>query len=210
MRIQKINKNQKILFAVIFLTLVSVLAIYKILYPQHSTIVSGQLSGRSKQFLQSQKNDTNSTWNDQNFENTNEVFESKKSGTTFATDCFTVSFPFSTTGTKTENEDGKCVVRTRTISPASQLVISTQKIEGSLDELSSVQVRRKDVEKYAENDFTVNGYDASLQFIEEDTVTIFLTKKDILITVAFSTLSQPERLTEEIMRDLINQITLFE
>lgn len=206
----KIHKRILLVCLILILLVIAIWLIKRYIYPSATTAsTNGILSERATQFVEKQKMQDDSVWKEQNISGDNKIINDQASGLTVATDCFTVEFPFMTANTKIENEEKKCVVRTRVSSPASQLVISTQQLVGQIDDYDAVMLRRSDTEKFKEKNIHLAGFQSSLRFDEQDTVTLFLVKDDILIIAAFNGLAQPSLLSDELLENIATHITLL-
>ncbi|MBP7768607.1 hypothetical protein KA082_02110 [Candidatus Woesebacteria bacterium] len=203
------KKNNYLIVLAIFFALNGVMfAIRFFMLPRSTEQMTTTLSQRAMDFITTQKKDTNSEWSELNFDKNNTAYTQEQMGTTYATPCFSVTFTVSTTSTKTDTENKKCILRTRVISPSTQLVLSSEILTTKLEEQSSIMLRKREKDKFVERVFTVPQFDQSLRFDEENAITLFLLKKDILIVVAFTDLSQPERITEDFIKATIAGITL--
>lgn len=202
------RQKHKLLFGLtIFLALALLLYFCKNFLFSNYTRYSrnDDISQRAQEFIAQQQKDEGSLWQEQNFTPSPSSSTEKL---VLMSNCFSVEVPFIVHNTKVENEAKGCTVRTRVTSPASQLVISSSTFENSLDEVSSVTMRRLDTVKFKEKKISIDKFDESLRFDEQDATTLFFKKGDLLITLAFTGMAQKELLSDDIIESVVSSLVL--
>ncbi len=199
--------KKKVLIVCMILLLLSVIGAYVFITKgAKGKITYGTASDRAREFISEQQKEGDQEWTTTDLDGKNRSSGSAK-GSTFSVSCFSLTVPFETVSQKEVSEGNHCTWNSRVLSPPSQLTVGLYE-QGSFDEDTSITIRRKQVDVYAEENISLQNFTHSALFYSPDTVTLFAWKEGKMITVSFVALTNPKKITQEDLKLLADSITM--
>jgi hypothetical protein len=166
-------------------------------------VITGQLSTRSQQFLESHPDSLTETTVDFG------------DGTAFTKDlaidgaCFSAVIPFLSKESPLEERAAQsCTIRLMTQQPTSRLVISARPFEGKLADDPAIQLRRQANFGYKESSISATRYQTVARFDDKETVSVFWLTAGKMMTIAFTGLADTTKIDTDRLISLIDSIVL--
>lgn len=195
------NKKMYLIAGIILMSGLVVFIFFK--SPKAYGIQQNELSKRALEFIDTQKSKEDSIWSNKNL---NEKEDTK--GTIFETNCFRLSIPFENSLTKTEEKQESCSFEAQIQNPLARLVVIVEKNKQSIDEHPSVIMRRRDKSTYKEVQKTLDSIPLFI-FESKDTLNIFYIQKSKVVTITFTSLTDPKDIKDDVIEKTISSLTVF-
>ncbi len=166
--------------------------------------VTGGLSDRTREFLTSQKANTDSLWPDYTFEEGTE----QKQYQSVETNCFTLEMPIPVRNLKTSIEQESCLVKATIDTPHAFLTISSEPAPSihSLSDLSAVKLRTTQPDVYTQEKREELDSPNSIVFSTTTEVVYFYLENETITTVALYDLATINSDTYQLLTKVVKSV----
>jgi hypothetical protein len=204
------SKKKKFFLFIFLLLLVSIgFLLYVRAQAKSSQVKVDELSERAKEFIEEEKKKSGSAWKTAEFvENTEGQADSQPKN--FPTRCMTVQMPITTRNEHINETEEMCKIQVRTNSPPARLIITAQPNTSDLNEDSGIIMRKKFPEEYKKRDISYPSWEEVQRYDQKDGTVVFLKTENWLVTVGITEMIQPEKLTDELVQQIVSGISLKE
>lgn len=199
--------NKKLLFVCICMVgsvIFFLLVVHWLKQQAQGTVTVDALSIRAQEFITKNSSQGTGIWSEVRIKNASASAD-VISDVTITTPCFTVKIPFAMVNQTEESVADRCTVRTKVLSPMGQLVIASYQSE-DFDQDAGIVMRRKNPETYQEHPLQVPNFAHAALFVGTESITVFVGNTGKMITVAVSSLSQPDQFPIDQLTALLESI----